>query len=243
MHIRIINPNTTAAFTRSLARDGAAVAAAGTFVDAVSPSSGTLSIESHVEEAIGALGVLEVIRDSAGVDGFVLACFGDTGLSAAREATGVPVVGITEAAYFAAAMLAARFSVITLPPRTRIHAERVLRETGLAARCARVRAIDLPVLDMEADPAAALAALLAEARLALAEDDAEAIVLGCAGLTPLVGPMQDALGVPVIDGVTVAVKMAEGLVSLGLRTSKRGSFDTPPVKGLTGPFAGLFREG
>lgn len=242
MHIRILNPNTTQAITDDLATLAARFAASGSTVDARSPATGTPSIESHVEEAIGAMGVIEqvAIGDREGVDGYVIACFGDTGLAAAREMTRAPVVGMTEAAFFAAAMVAARFSVITLPPRTRIHTERVLRETGMGERCTRVRAIDIPVLDLVTQGDAVATAFLDEARRALAEDDAEAIVLGCAGLGALVAPLTLALGVPVIDGVLAGLKWVEGLVTLGLGSSKRSSFAPPPVKGLSGAYAQLF---
>ena len=217
MHIRIINPNTTATFTTGLAAAATTFAAAGTLVDARSPGSGTPSVESHVEEAIAAIGVMEEIVNGGqdGVDAYVIACFGDTGVAAARELTSAPVVGMTEAAFFAASLVAARFSVITLPPRTRIHTERVLRETGMSERCAAVRAIDVPVLDLEDEEEAVGAAFLEAARRALVEDHAEAIVLGCAGLTNLVEPLTRELGVPVIDGVMAGLKMAEGTGGAG----------------------------
>ncbi|KKC32814.1 aspartate/glutamate racemase family protein [Devosia psychrophila] len=241
MRVRLINPNTTQSFTRTLQTIAQGFAADGTIVDATSPVMGTPSVESHVEEAVAAIGVIEqvVAGDKAGIDGYVICCFGDTGIAAAREVTNAPVVGMTEAAFFAASMLAASFSVITLPPRTRIHSERVLRETGMAERCARVRAIDIPVLDLADEDEAVEAAFLDEARRALAEDHSEAIVLGCAGLTHLVEPLSRHLGVPVIDGVMVGLKMVEGLVTLRLGTSKRSSFAYPPAKGLTGVFAHL----
>lgn len=244
VHIRIINPNTTHSFTSGLATAAATFAATGTFVDARSPTSGTPSVESHVEEAIAAIGVMEEIVKGGqdGVDAYVIACFGDTGVAAARELTSAPVVGMTEAAFFTASLLAARFTVITLPPRTRIHTERVLRETGMGERCAAVRAIDVPVLDLEDEEEAVGAAFLEAARRALDEDHAEAIVLGCAGLTNLVEPLTRELGVPVIDGVMAGLKMAEGLVSLGLGTSKRSSFAYPPVKNLTGPVSAFLKS-
>ena len=159
MHIRILNPNITQAITEGMATLGARFAAPGTTVDARSPATGTPSIESHVEEAIGAMGIIEqvAIGDSEGVDGYVIACFGDTGLAAAREMTRAPVVGMTEAAFFAASMVAARFSVITLPPRTRIHTERVLRETGMAS---------MPDLLAALETAAGLAGAAISAQLA-----------------------------------------------------------------------------
>jgi allantoin racemase len=237
MHIKIINPNTTNTFTaRSLAL-GRAVAASGTEISAGQPAAGTPSVESHVEEAVAAIGVIEEVRagEQAGVDGYVIACFGDTGVHAAREIARGPVVGMTEAAFYAASMVAATFAIVTLPSRTRIHAERVLRETGLERRCVAIRAIDLGVLDLETQTAAVEAAFLAEARRAIVDDHAEAIVLGCAGLSELVRPMTASLGVPVIDGVAAAVKMAEALVALGLGTSKSASYGYPPQQG-SAPF-------
>ena len=56
---------------------------------------------------------------------------------------------------------------------------------------------------------------------ALAADGCDAIVLGCAGMTGLAGDLRAQLGVPVIDGVAAAVKLAEAITGLGLRTSKR----------------------
>ena len=149
MRIKIINPNTTASFTELCLSAGRAVAAAGTQLLAGQPSSGTPSVECHVDEAIATLGVVEQVRagEAAQVDGYVIACFGDTGIAAAREVATGPVVGMTEAALCAAALIAPVFSIVTLPARTRVFAERVLCQAGLQPRCARVRTIDIDVLE------------------------------------------------------------------------------------------------
>jgi len=227
--IAILNPNTTLAFTQRLGENAEDIVAAGTSVVARSPAAGVPSVECHVHEALAIPELLRLVREeeALGTSAYVIACFGDTGIEAAREIAVGPVVGMTEAALFAAAMLAEHFSIITLPPRTIVHAERVLRHIGLGHRCT-VRAIDVNVDDCVALDATLLAAMLAASRKAIAEDGAEAIVLGCAGLSALVGPMSQALGVPVIEGVSVAVKMAEGLVATGLRTSKIRSYGFPP---------------
>lgn len=234
MRIKIINPNTTASFTRNLLAASAVVAAPGTVIEAGNPTAGPASVESHYDEAFAALGVIQEVEagEATGIDGYVVACFGDTGVSAAREVARGPVVGMTEAALFGACLLASTFTVVTLPTRTRSHALRVINENGLGLRCTRVRAVEIPVLDLaDADADAAIyAALLDEARRSLVEDHAEAIVLGCAGLTHFVESMTAVLGVPVVDGVTVAIKMVEGLITLGLKTSKRSSFGYPPAK-------------
>lgn len=229
MRIKLVNPNTTATFTERVRAAAARIAAAGTVILAGNPTLGVATIESHGEEAVGAIGVLREVAagERDGIDAYVVACFGDTGVHAAREIARGPVIGMTEAALYAAAVLAPSFSIVTLPCRTRAHSLRVLHETGLGHRCT-VRAIDVAVLDLEHEAEAMLPALLAEARLALAHDHAEAIILGCAGLSDLVAPLEAQLGVPVIDGVLTGLKLAEGLVAAGLRTSKRSTYAAPP---------------
>jgi allantoin racemase len=230
MRIKIVNPNTTASFTERCLIAGRAVAAPGTHIVAGHPSTGVASIECHVDEATATLGVVEQVRagEADGVDGYVIACFGDTGLEAARELAAGPVVGMTEAALYAAALIAPVFSIVTLPPRTRIFAERVLWHTGLERRCPKVRAIAVTVLDCDDEGSQVLEPFIAEARRAILEDHAEAIILGCAGLQPLVEPLSATLGVPVIEGVAAAVKMVEALLALRLATSKRGAWGFPP---------------
>ena len=229
MRIKIINPNTTESFTERCLIAGRAVAAPGTVMLAGQPSRGTPSVESYVDEATAILGVIEQVRagEAERVDGYVIACFGDTGLEAAREVATGPVVGMTEAALYAAALIAPVFSIVTLPPRTRVFAERVLWHAGLERRC-RIRTIDVAVLDLEDEATVVMEPFIAEARRAILEDNAEAIILGCAGLQPLVEPLSLTLGVPVIEGVAAAVKLAEALVAMRLVTSKRGAWGYPP---------------
>jgi allantoin racemase len=240
MHIHIINPNTTASFTELSLAAGRSVAAAGTDVTASQPVAGTPSVECSVDEAVATVGIVaEVLAGEArGVDAYVIACFGDTGLEAAREAAAGPVVGMTEAALYTAALIAPVFSIVTLPRRTRIFAERAVGHAGLERRCVSIRAIDVDVLDCEDELARVHDAFVSEARLAIAEDGAEAILLGCAGLEPLVTRLQQALGVPVIEGVAAAVKMAEGLVAMRLATAKKGAWAYPAAKPFSGAAAG-----
>jgi allantoin racemase len=235
MRIQILNPNTTARFTALSLAAGRAVAAAGTELLASEPTAGTPSVECSVDEALATVGIVnEVLAGAArGVDAFVIACFGDTGLDAAREACRAPVVGMTEAALYAAALIAPRFAIVTLPRRTRVFAERAVWHAGLERRVS-IRAIDLDVLDCEDDTEQVFEAFVHEARRAVAEDGAEAILLGCAGLEPLVGRLGAALGVPIVEGVAAAVKLAEGLVALRLATSKTGAWGSPAAKARGG---------
>ena len=242
MKICVINPNTSTSMTALIGAAARAVAAPGTQIDAVQPSFGAPSVEGHHDDVWAAAGVAEQVRagEAAGADAHVIACFGDPGLHAARELARGPVIGIAEAAFHAATLLATGFSVVTTLTRTCVIAEHLVVQYGFARRCRGIHGTDIAVLDLD-DPASnAYARILECAQQALAHDHSGAIVLGCAGMADLCQRLQQALGVPVIDGVAVAVKLAEGLVSLGLGTSKLDDYAAPLSKtyaGLAAPYS------
>ncbi|WP_443191180.1 aspartate/glutamate racemase family protein [Pseudomonas indica] len=238
MKIRVINPNTTSSMTEKIGDAARRIAAPGTEIVASNPSSGPVSIESHFDEAISAVGVLEEIRagEQERTDAYILACFGDPGLLAARELTRAPVIGIAEAAFHMATLIATRFSIVTTLARTGIIAEHLLQTYGFAHHCRRVRAAEIPVLDLEDSGTRALDRIIDECLRAKAEDNIGAIILGCGGMADLTGEIRDAVGLPVVEGVTAAVKLAESLVSLGLGTSKHGDLDFPRPKTFRGRF-------
>jgi allantoin racemase len=241
MQIRVINPNTTAGMTETIGQAARRAAAPGTRIVATHPPSGPASIESRFDEAIAAVGVLEEVRagERDGADAYVIACFGDPGLLAARELTRAPVIGIAEAAFHLATLVATRFSVVTTLGRTIGIAEHLLQQYGFAHHCRRVRAAEIPVLDLEHDADAAFVRIVDEALRAKAEDGIGAIVLGCGGMADLSDRISQAVGLPVVEGVTAAVKLAESLVGLRLQTSKHGELDFPRPKAFTGQFRHL----
>jgi len=236
MKLLLINPNTSTAMTQSIARAAQGVASPATEVMAVQPSFGPASIECQYDEAFAAAGVAEQVRLAQGwrPDAVVVACFGDTGLDAAREASGVPVIGVAEAAFHAATLIATRFSVVTTLTRTCITAERLLQRYGFERHCGGVHGTDIPVLDLEHVSDETVSRIEQAAREALSRDGSSAIVLGCAGMASLCTTLSARLQVPVIDGVSVAVKLAESLVALGLRTSPLGDYAPPPPKVYAG---------
>ncbi len=239
MRIKVINPNTTAGMTAKIGEAARSVAASGTEIVAVNPDAGPVSIESHYDEAVSVLGILEEVRkgERDGIDGYVIACFGDPGLLAAREIARGPVLGIAEAAMHAASFIATGFSVVTTLTRTCVIAEHLVERYGMAPFCRKVRGTDVPVLDLEDTGSVALDTIVEECRRAVAEDRCGAIVLGCAGMADLAATIQRLVGVPVIDGVTAAVKFAEALVGLGLGTSKHGDLAWPLPKPYVGNLA------
>ena len=222
MRLLVVNPNCTATMTAKIGAAARAAAALGTEILALDPGEGPVSIEGYVDKAFAVPGMLRAIREAErdGSDAHVIACFDDTGLDAARALADAPVIGIGEAAFHMASLIAGRFSVVTTLSRSVPAIEANLVRYGLAARCARVRASEVPVLALE-EPGSG----------------AEAIVLGCAGMADLAARLADRHGLPVLDGVACAVKLAESLHALGLRTSKLGGYARPGPKIYRGRFA------
>ena len=239
--IQLINPNTSQPMTDNMATAAKAVASAGTRILAVNPQSGVGSIEGHFDEAIAAVGVLQQIHlgRQQHVDGHIIACFGDPGLLAARELASGPVLGIAEAAMHLATMVSTRFSIVTTLPRTVIIARHLLQQYGFTDHCAAIRTIDLPVLALEESSAVAGERIREQCRLAMQQDNSGAVVLGCGGMAGLADQLTSELGIPVIDGVTAAVKLMESLLSLRLTTSKHGDLAYPVAKPLSGIFSDL----
>ena len=234
MKIKVINPNTTASMTEKIGAAARAIALSGTEIIACNPKSGPAAIEGHYDEALSVIGVLDEIRkgEADGIDGYVIACFGDPGLLAARELAKGPVLGIAEAAMHAASFVSTGFSIVTTLERTRVIAQHLVDNYGMSRFCRKIRAINCPVLSLE--DIQTKTAILQECHKALQEDDCGAIVLGCGGMADLSIPLSHELGIPVIDGVNVAVKFAEALVSLGLGTSKVGDLAYPTSKSYLG---------
>lgn len=214
----------------------------GTTVSASQPEAGPVSIESHFDEVISAVGVAEEVlkgEREGGIDAYVVACFGDPGLLAARELTRAPVIGIAEAAFHLATLISTRFSIVTTLGRTGIIAEHLLQQYGFSHHCRRIRAAEIPVLDLEHHPEMAFVRIVEECCRARDEDGIGAIVLGCGGMANLTQEISREVGLPVVEGVSAALKLAESLVSLGLYTSKYGDLAYPRPKAFTGKFSGL----
>lgn len=224
MKLLLINPNTTASMTQKAAVAARRVARPDTEIVATNPTDGPYSIEGFYDVALCLPGLLDEVSRHRDVDAVIIACFDDTGLDAMRCLLDVPVIGIGEAGYHAAAMLAHRFSVVTTLSRSVAGISDNLKRYGLDAKCASVRATDIPVLKLEEGDPACLDQIRAEIAAAIKQDKAEAIVLGCAGMADLMQALSDEFGIPVIDGISCAVGMAEALVAAGLSTSKTRTY-------------------
>ncbi|MBO6858872.1 MULTISPECIES: aspartate/glutamate racemase family protein [Roseibium] len=217
IHILVINPNSTASMTQKIA--AAARAAAGPFsrITAINPLEGPAAIQGPADGEAALPGLFDLFERSLKTDpsisAVIIACFDDTGLWELKAKSRVPVVGIGEAAYHVASVAAERFSVVTTLSVSVPVLEENLQRTGLASRCVRVRASDVPVLELENPESDARHKIEAEIQAALRLDGIGAIALGCAGMADLAADLTAQFKVPVIDGVASAVRLAEAITA------------------------------
>jgi len=216
MKILIINPNSDEEMTQAIQK-GADGYTQGEF-EAVCASTpgGPTYIETYEDMALAAPGMMQLVRENeAEYDAFIIACHCDPNIELMKEITEKPVVGIGESSMKLASMLGHRFSVVSLGTHSIPNKEAVVRKYHLEGSLASVRAGDDDSCGYNEE-----AKLTEIAKMAIDEDMAEVIVLGCAGMAGLDKSMQAKLGVPVIDGVVSALIIASGLVRHGLSTSK-----------------------
>jgi len=230
VRIVVTNCNTTQEMTAEIVEGARAAAGPGTLVTGLTPAWGPESAEGWLDSHLSAAAVMDALRtyDGPPYDAVVMAGFGEHGREGVRELVDVPVVDITEAAAHLACLLGRRYGVVTTLERTRGQIEDSLELAGVARNCAAVVSTGLGVLELT-DPDRTEAAFLAAAEHARAAG-AEVLVLGCAGMTGLQRIVAEKLGMPVVDGVAAAVKLAESLVFLGLNTSRAGSYEKPLPK-------------
>jgi allantoin racemase len=235
MRILLVNPNTSEEFTHRIQAIADKYALSTTIAVAKNPTSGPRSIESIYDEILSSQGTLElVISELDNFDAIAIACYSDhPTIYALREITDKPVIGIAEASMYTACMLGYKFSVVTTNREWEPLLWDAVRHYGLAERCASVRTTGMPVLALEsASPEETFELILKAARQAVEADGAEVICLGCAGMTGLDKKLENELGVPVVDGVISALKLLEGLVGYGLKTSKHRAYTKPGPKEL-----------
>jgi allantoin racemase len=228
MRILVINPNTSVAMTRAIARELLAVKRPDTELDVVNPQEGPEAIESAYDESRAVPEMLRLVQRAPeqGYDAVVVACFSDPGLDAARELVEIPVVGIQEASMYLAAMLGSSFGVLTTLER-RVPARRhYAASLGLGEKLVATPVLNIPVAETVGSLDRMKEVALAKSREAL-EKGAEVLILGCAGLGDWAPELQRQVGVPVINPNAAGLKMAELLVDLKLAQSKVCTFQRP----------------
>lgn len=230
MKIMVINPNSSKQMTEHVARVLEPIKGIDTELTVVCPENGPMAIESSYDEALCAPGVLKLVEQANAekFDAVILACFSDPALEAAREISHILVTGIEETSMHIAAMLGAKFTVVTMNkervPCKYKEARRFKMENNLAS----VLPLGMSVAETECDSTRALARIKEVSRKAVDEDGAEVIILGCAGMSGYAEEITRELGVVVIDPTSVTLKVTEAMVAAGLKQAKCGLFAVPP---------------
>jgi allantoin racemase len=224
--LAVLHVNTNPAGVDELSESVAAALPAEATFEVLCAKRGAESVESYADEAIAAAEVCELVRGNPSFDAYLVGCFSDPGVDAARELTTAPVVGVSEAAYVSACLIARRFAVLTTLRRGVPELEDSLRERGIAHRCVAVVATDVPVADHGPQNPDSTRALIDAGRRSLSLG-AEALVLACAGMAGVGRAVAEAVGLPVCDGVGFGALLAYSTWKAGLQTSKAGGYSWP----------------
>lgn len=247
MRLLLINPNISDSVSALIRAEAERNALPGTEIEVLTAPFGVAYIETRFEALIGAYAAAQLAAEHhARFDAVVVAAFGDPGLAGLREALPVPVTGLTEAALASAHLLGHRISIIAISQRIQAWYREVVESYGFGSRLASVRALDRPLASIGGVQDEHAQALKTLAERAVDEDGAEVIVLAGAPLAGLARSLAGQLPVPVVDGVSSAVRHAQSLVALQPGRAQRGSFAAPPVKpnhGLPPAIAALLARG
>ena len=217
--IRVVNPNSNEEVTRGL--DAALEPlrfANGPEIVCSTLAEGPFGIETQADVESVVMPLRRMVEADNSSDAFVIACYSDPGLHVCREGTDRPVFGIAECGVLTAMTRAENFGVIAIAQRSIRRHIRYLRQMGLMDRLAGERPLNLSVAET-ASGTGTLSKMIEVGRALKEEDGAGAIVMGCAGMARMRVPLEDALGIPVIDPTQAATAMALGAVQFSRHQS------------------------
>ncbi|WP_198369735.1 aspartate/glutamate racemase family protein [Roseomonas rosulenta] len=235
MRLLLANPNTTRSITELMAQAARSVASAGTSVKAVTADFGAAVIGSRMEMVIGDYASLSLIaREAEGCDAVIVAAALDSGLRALKEMLPVPVLGLTQAAVHAACLTGGRFGLVVSTARVATVMEEMIEGYGLASRLAGVSWVGADPTAIYGDPGGSAARIAECARSLVTQKRADAVVLIGAVMAGIPERIRDDVPVPLIEGVTAATVLAEGMVRLGTRKATAGSFAAPAPRIVSG---------
>lgn len=220
MKILIINPNSDPVMTEAIQRTAEDFIYENYEVTCKLTPGAPKFIETYEDELKAAPGMIQLVKENIEYDAYIVACHDDPYLDVIKELTNKPVVGIGEASMKIASMLGHRFSIVSTSKHSIPIKEELIRKYHLQDVLASVRAPNKNMTKFSEEKK-----YLEVAKLAISEDMAEVIVLGCAGMTGLDKYLQERLNVPVLDGVICALFITVGLLKYGISTSKIRRFN------------------
>lgn len=215
MRILVINPNSTEAVTRGIDEAVEPLRmAGGPAIDCVTLKEGPPGIETqqHVDGVVSPLLAL-IEKSEKDASAFVIACYSDPGLHSVREATKKPVLGISECGILTALTLGHRFGVIAILQKSIPRHLRYVGAMGVSDRLAAELPVGIPVVELS-DEKKTFGRMVEVGKTLRNEHGADVVVMGCAGMARYRKPLQDEIGVPVVEPTQAAVAMAIGRVRL-----------------------------
>ncbi|SIT79299.1 Asp/Glu/hydantoin racemase [Yoonia rosea] len=211
----VINPNSSQTVTDGIKRALDPLRQFGTPIRCLTLADGPPGIENQRQADLTIAPMLALAAAQTDAAGYVIACFGDPGLHALRDQTGLPVAGIQEAAVMTALTLGQRFGVIAILSASIPRHLRAFGAMGVLDRLAGDRALGLGVADL-ADPDKSLAAMIATGKRLRDEDGANVLIMGCAGMAQYRATLEHETGLPVVEPCQAAAAMVLGQIALQL---------------------------
>ena len=211
----VINPNSSQTVTDGVKLALDPLRGFGTPIRCLTLAEGPPGIESQRQADLTIGPMLRLAATQKDAAGYVIACFGDPGLHALRDQTALPVVGIQEAAVMTALTLGQRFGVIAILPASIPRHMRAFGAMGVLDRLAGDRALGLGVAEL-ADPSKSLKAMIATGKRLRDEDEANVLIMGCAGMAHYRSILEAETGLPVVEPCQAAAAMALGQIALNL---------------------------
>jgi Asp/Glu/hydantoin racemase len=228
-HLLLINGNATATITAALADRARTLFGGRAKIVERSAVFGPPYIENRTDALIAGHAVLAtaaaaIEENKTPFDAAVIACFGEPGLGAMREAMPFPVVGMAEAGMLTAMQVSTRFAILTPGLRWPAMLWELAGHYGVRDRCAGIRPLDMGGVQLAPDPDAALDRVVAAAEALITESGADALVIGGAALLGVTDALRQRLSVPVIDSLAASVGMALNLADLKIGKPRSGAY-------------------
>jgi Asp/Glu/hydantoin racemase len=213
--ILVINPNSTEAVTRGIDQAVEPLRIpGGPAIDCATLKEGPPGIETQQQVDGVVAPMLNLVRQKESeYAAFVIACYSDPGLHSLREATRKPVLGIAECGILTALTLGQKFGVIAILRQSIPRHLRYVGALGVSERLAAELPVGLRVVELS-DEAKTFGRMVEVGKALRQQHGADVVIMGCAGMARYRKPLQDEIGIPVVEPTQAAVAMAIGRVRL-----------------------------